>query len=180
MAWYWLGLILLVLGVIEYFIQEYQQLLAVRLRISQTIVFATLHKFMDLIVEIFVFAILLKFYEQVKAGNFSIDTLLPYLLYLVGCVGGTAFALLHYKKYKKTLDKKHRLQNLEKARSIRKQLKALEEDLSTEVEIETEAEFENDEEPAKEKKDAPKEVHNKTEDIRPPVKKEEHNPNPPQ
>lgn len=177
MAWYYLGLIFLLIGALEYFIDEYQSLVSVRLQVGKTILFATLNRFMDLVVDVFAFAILMQFWEQLKAGNYAIEILFPYLLYLLGCVIGTAMALLFYKKYKRKRDQKQRLIHLEKARSIKKQLQALEDDLSTEVEIETETEFEDE---PKETKDAPKEVHDKDKGQRPLIKKTEHNQNPPQ
>lgn len=178
MEWYYLGVILLLIGVLEYFIDEYQQLLAVRLKVAQTIVFATLNRFMDLVVDIFAFAILMQFWEQLKKGNYAIEILFPYLLYLLGCVIGTGLALVFYKKYKKKIIHKQRLQHLEKARSIKKQIEEFEKDLITDVEVEVEEEF--DEETSKEIPDATKEVHNKVDSNRPPVKKAEHKKNPPQ
>ncbi len=180
MAWYYLGIILLLVGVVEYFIDEYQQLLAVRLKVAQTLFFAVLNRFMDLIVDIFAFAILMQFWEQLKKGNYAIEILFPYLLYLLGCVIGTGLALVFYKKYKKTFNKKQRLQHLEKARSIKKQIEEFEKDLTTAVEVEIEDEFNAELENSKETSDATKEVHNKVDGHRPPIKKAKHKKNPPQ
>jgi hypothetical protein len=53
----------------------------------------------------------------------DLKVLLPYLLYIQGCVTGTWLALTVFTKQKRKKDYEKRLQNLEKARQKRKEMR---------------------------------------------------------
>ncbi len=156
MAWYWWALILFGIGVVEYVLDQYENLVSVRLKVQQTVLFAEVNRLFDGIVYLITFSL---FWKGIEEGNLSIEALLPYLCYLQGCVLGQALALIYYKKHKKKTDHEKRMQHLEKANRIKKQLKDLRDEIVTEVE--TEMEF--DEPQEQESKDADKEAHDKTE-----------------
>jgi hypothetical protein len=177
MEWYWWALILFFVGVLEHTLSEYQNLLSVRLKVGQTVFFAEINLMLDFVVSVIWFILLMDFWKALEAGVMAWMKLAPYLVYIQGCVLGTAFALLHYRRKKRKMEHQKRLQHLEKARQIKKQLQALEDDLSIEEEIETEAEFDDNDQ---ESKDAEKEVHSETKSDGQSTTQEKHNENPPQ
>jgi hypothetical protein len=138
MPWYCWGLILFVVGIVEFFISEYQNLHSVRLKVKPTILFSELNHLFDFFVNVFLFGMIIDFWEKFKHGNHNFKTLLPYLFYLQGCTIGTILALVVYKKRKKQQDREKRILLLEKARQTKKQLQEFKNDVKTEIEEEIE------------------------------------------
>lgn len=172
MAWYVWAIILFVIGAIEHAFSEYENLVSVRLKIQQTIWFAEINRLLDGVVYMITFTL---FWHGAEEGHIPMDAIIPYFFYVQGCVLGTALALTFYKKTKKKTEHQKRMQQLDKANRIKKQLRELRDDIVTEVE--TEMEF--DETPEQESKDAGKKTHNQAENQREIVKKEDSNPIPP-
>lgn len=172
MEWYFWAVILFVIGVVEYAFSEYENLVSVRLKVQQTIWFAEINRLLDAVVYFITFTL---FYKGLESGHFSLDAVIPYFCYVQGCVLGTALALIFYKKNKKKTEHQIRMQRLEKANKIKKQLRDLRDDIVTEVE--TEMEFEDNDQ---ESKDASKKAHDQVENKREPIKKEDSGQVPPQ
>lgn len=168
MAWYAWAVILFVIGAVEHAFSEYENLVSVRLKIQQTIWFAEINRLLDGVVYIITFSL---FWKGIEQGQISLDAVIPYFCYVQGCVLGTALALMYYKETKKKTEHQKRMQRLEKANRIKKQLKELRDDIVTEVE--TEMEF--DEIPEQESKDAGKKAHNQVDNQRESSKKEDSN-----
>lgn len=166
MAWYWWSLILFSIGVVEYILDQYENLVSVRLKVQQTVLFAEVNRLFDGVVYLITFSL---FWKGIEEGNLSWEALVPYLCYLQGCVLGQALALLYYKKNKKKTEHEKRMQHLEKANKIKKQLKELKDEIVTEVE--TEMEFDDTTE--QESHDADKETHHQTDHKREASKKED-------
>lgn len=166
MAWYVWSIILFVIGAVEHAFSEYENLVSVRLKIQQTIWFAEVNRLLDGVVYFITFSL---FWKGIEKGQISLDAIIPYFFYVQGCVLGTALALMYYKTTKKKTEHQKRMQQLEKANRIKKQLRELRDDIVTEVE--TEMEF--DETPEQESKDGSKKAHHQTDNQREPSKKED-------
>lgn len=161
MSWYVISLALFVVGIIEHFVDESQNLVSVRLKIGQTFLFSLVNKIIDFGVNVFLFGLLIDFYSKFREGTYEFKTLVPYVFYIVGCIIGTTLALWYYKSNKKKTEKEKRLQHLEKARQIKKQLQMLKDDIITEVETE----FEFEDQPIETEKDnGNKAVYDKAKD----------------
>lgn len=172
MAWYVWAIILFVIGIVEHACSEYENLVSVRLKVQQTILFAEVNRLLDGVVYLITFSL---FWKAAETGHMSMDAAIPYFCYIQGCVLGTALALMFYKKNKKKTEYQKRMQQLDKANRIKKQLRELRDDIVTEVE--TEMEF--DESAEQESKDADKKTHNQVENKRESSKKEDSDKTPP-
>jgi hypothetical protein len=139
--------------------------------VGQTMIFAEMNRMLDGVVYLITFSL---FWKGVEEGHISWDAIIPYFFYIQGCVLGQGLALLAYKNNKKKTEREKRMQHLEKANRIKKQLRDLRDDIVTEVE--TEMEFEETEQ---ESHDASKESSNQADNKREPSKKEEHKEIPP-
>lgn len=174
MPWYIWAVILFGIGCIEHILSEYENLVSVRLKVQQAVLFGEVNRLLDGVVYFITFNLI---WKGIEGGRFSIDAVLPYFFYVQGCVLGTALALMHYRKRKRKTDKERRMHFLEKANKVRKELRELKDDIITEVETE----FEFDEMPTEQEKTdaANKEVQDKTNVHREAPKKEERLENPP-
>jgi len=176
MNFLWLSIGLFFVGLVEYAVDQYQKLLLSRLKLLSTVVFQLINKVFEAAVNLYIFGTIIIFWQKFQSGNHNFLFLLPYLLYVLGSVAGTGVALLIYKSKKIKTERQVRMQRLEKANRIKKQLKELRDDIVTEVE--TEMEFEETTE--QEVKDARKEIPHKVESERENTQKEKPEPNPPQ
>jgi uncharacterized membrane protein len=166
-AWYWYALILLFVGILEHTLSEYQNLVSVRLKVAQTILFAEVNLVIDFIVSIAWFFLLMDFWNQLEAGVFAWKKLVPYFVYIQGCVVGTGLAIFMYRKRKRKTDHEKRILQLEKARRIKKELQELKSQIITDVDEEMIFEDETHEETD----NAKPEVDNKTNPNQTPPKK---------
>lgn len=174
MPWYIWAVILFAIGCVEHVLSEYENLVSVRLKVQQAVLFGEVNRILDGVVYFITFNLI---WKGIEGGHFSIDAVLPYFFYVQGCVLGSALALIHYRRTKRKTDKERRLHLLEKANRVKKELRELKDDIMTEVE--TELAFE-DISQEQEKNDAPiKEVQDKTNVHREAPKKEERLENPP-
>jgi prepilin signal peptidase PulO-like enzyme (type II secretory pathway) len=171
-----LSLGLFVIGLIEYTVDQYQKLLLSRLKLLSTVSFQLVNKLIEAVITLYVFGTIIIFWQKFQSGDHNFLLLLPYLLYTLGSVAGTGVALLIYKSKKIKTERETRMQRLEKANRIKKQLRDLRDDIVTEVE--TEMEFEEITE--QEVKDARKEIPHKVESEREDTQKEKPESNPPQ
>lgn len=171
MTWYWWSIILFVIGTAEHAFSEYENLVSVRLKVQQTVLLSEVNCLLDGVVYMITFSL---FWKGVEDGHISMNAAIPYFFYIQGCVLGTALALMFYKKHKKKTEHQKRLQHLEKANRIKKQLRDLKDDIVTEVE--TEMEFDDIPE---ESQDASKKTHNQAENQREVAKEEISNEIPP-
>jgi hypothetical protein len=121
-VWAW-AIILFIVGVVEFMINQYERVVSVRLKVGETVVFGLLNQYFDFFIHIFLFGMIIDFWDKVHKGVYDYGTLIPYAFYVHGCVAGTALALVVYKHRKKKTDAARRLELLEKARLKKKSLK---------------------------------------------------------
>ena len=134
-TWVW-AVILFVVGLVEFFIDEYQKVVSVRLKIFEATIFSTLNHYFDFFTHLFLFGMIIDFWEKFHAGIIAVGTLIPYVAYIHGCIAGTAVALIFYKWRKRKGDKERRGRYLEKGREKKKQYSGLKTDVTMEIEEE--------------------------------------------
>jgi len=132
-VWIW-GILLLIIGVIEYFIDQYQKITLSRLNFWQATLLQYVNKILEFAVNVYVFSNIIDFWTKLKQGVYDFSSLFPYLAYFHGCIIGTAVAIIVYKHVKRKKDVERRLQHLEKARLRKKQYKNQLPDVSMEIE----------------------------------------------
>lgn len=123
-VWVW-AIILFIVGLVEYTIDQYEKIVSVRLKVGETVMFGLLNQYFDFFVHVFLFGMIIDFWEKFHSGVYDWSKLIPYACYVHGCVAGMAVALIIYKHRKKQIDKDRRLELLEKARLKKKSLKEL-------------------------------------------------------
>jgi hypothetical protein len=119
-SWIDLSIILFFVGLIEQALSEYQNLISVRLRIVKTTLFAELNLCIDFVVSVILFLLLYDFWDGIKGGAPDFKVLIPYVVYVQGCVTGTWAALTLFKKWEQKKLLKKNLANLKKARRTKK------------------------------------------------------------
>lgn len=113
MTFFWSVLLFLV-GVVEFAIDQYEKMVSVRLKFFQTIYFGLLNQYFDFIMNIFLFGILISFWENWHSGIHDYAKLLMYFAYINGRVIGTALATWVYARRKKKKDHEHTLRLISK------------------------------------------------------------------
>jgi hypothetical protein len=136
MLWYWWIILLFVVGVLEFFIDQYQKITLARLKFWPSVGLQTANQYFTFLVNVYAFGTIMTFWNQIQKGIYDFTTLIPYLAYVHGCIVGTGVALLIYKKRKKKQDKEHKKKILEKARLSKKEFKKYETDVSAVIEEE--------------------------------------------
>jgi len=131
--WIW-ALVLLIIGLLEYFIDQYQKITLARLKFWQAVLLQYINKLVEFAVNVYVFGTIIIFYDKLKSGIYDWSTLGPYLAYFHGCVLGTAIAIIIYRRLKSKKDKERRIRFLEKARLKKKQYSQQLPDVSMEIE----------------------------------------------
>jgi hypothetical protein len=116
MNWLHLSIILFLVGFVEQALSEYQNLISVRLRIVMTTLFAELNLCIDFVVNVILFLLLYDFWDGIKGGNPDFKVLIPYAVYVQGCVVGTWSALTVFKRWELQKILKKNLANAKKAR----------------------------------------------------------------
>lgn len=130
------SIVLFIVGAIEFAIDQYEKLVSVRLKFSQTMWFGILNQWFDFVMNIFLFGILISFWEKWHEGVHDYAKLWMYFAYINGRVVGTGAAVLLYHKGKKKRDKARAIKLLEKARHKKKEMgKLLKTDISADVEV---------------------------------------------
>jgi hypothetical protein len=132
-VWIW-GILLLVIGLVEYFIDQYQKITLSRLKFWHATLLQYINKILEFAVNVYVFSNIIDFWTKIKQGVYDFSSLFPYLAYFHGCIIGTALAIVVYKRMKRKNDMQRRLQHLEKARLRKKQYKNQLPDVSMEIE----------------------------------------------
>jgi hypothetical protein len=100
----WMSIVFFVVGAIEYFINQYERLVSVRLKLGLTILFSTLNQTIEVLMYIFLFGILISFWDNWHQGIHDYFMLIPYILYTCGKIAGTVLAPWVYAQIKKKDD----------------------------------------------------------------------------
>ena len=129
------SIVLFIVGAIEFAIDQYEKLVSVRLKFSQTMWLGVLNQWFDFVMNIFLFGILISFWENWHSGIHDFAKLWMYFSYINGRVVGTGAAVWIYNKSKKKRDREKYLKWLEKGRQKQKKLRAINKDISSTVEV---------------------------------------------
>lgn len=109
-----LSIIFFIVGVIEYFLDQQERLVSVRLKVWSTIFYSALNHIIDFFIYVFMFGILIQFWENWHSGAHDYNKLWPYVVYTLGKVVGVALSTYIFAHNKKMKDKERAIRNLEK------------------------------------------------------------------
>lgn len=99
------AILLFFVGVIEFGLDQWEKMVSVRLKFSQTIGYGLLNQWFDFAMNIFLFGILISFWENWHLGIHDYGKLWMYFSYINGRVVGTGLATWLYARNKKQQDK---------------------------------------------------------------------------
>jgi hypothetical protein len=105
MTTFGLSVAFLCIGIIEFFIDTYEKLVSSRLKFWATLGYSTLNQVIDFFMYVFLFSVLIQFWETWHLGVHDYYKLIPYILYTIGKIAGTGFATWWYARKKKQTDK---------------------------------------------------------------------------
>ena len=100
-----LSLLFFLIGVIEFYIDTWERLVSSRLKFLSTLLYSTLNQIIDFFMYVFLFSVLIQFWETWHVGVHDYYKLIPYVLYTIGKIVGTGLATWWYAQRKKKQDK---------------------------------------------------------------------------
>ena len=109
-----LSFLFFIIGLIEYAIDQWERLVSTRLKILSTLWYSTLNNAIDFLMYIFLFGILIQFWENWHNGVHDYSKLTPYIFYTLGKITGTTGALYVYSEMKKKKDREKALKLVER------------------------------------------------------------------
>jgi hypothetical protein len=130
-----LSLLFFLVGALEWYLDTWEKLVSVRLKLWSTILYSTLNQTIDFFMYVFLFSVLIQFWETWHSGIHDYFKLIPYMIYTLGKIYGTGLATWLYSKNKKKRDREKSLKWLEKGRQKQKKLREVNKDISSAVEV---------------------------------------------
>ncbi len=100
-----LSVIFLCIGIVEWYLDTWERLVSARLKFWETLCYSTLNQLIDFFMYVFLFSVLIQFWETWHHGVHDYYKLIPYVLYTVGKIVGTGLATWLYARNKKQRDK---------------------------------------------------------------------------
>lgn len=94
-----------VIGIVEWYLDTWERLVSARLKLWATICYSTLNQIIDFFMYVFLFSVLIQFWEAWHTGTHDYYKLIPYVLYTIGKIVGTGLATWLYARNKKRSDK---------------------------------------------------------------------------
>jgi hypothetical protein len=104
-----LSVIFFLIGLVEFAIDQWERLVSVRLKILSTLWYSILNNTIDFLMYVFLFGILIQFWENWHNGVHDYYKLIPYVAYTIGKIVGTVLALHIYAEGKKQRDREKAL-----------------------------------------------------------------------
>jgi hypothetical protein len=104
-----LSVVFFLIGLVEFAIDTWERLVSVRLKILSTLCYSIINNAIDFLMYIFLFGILIQFWENWHNGVHDYSKLTPYIFYTIGKIAGTIGALYIYKKEKARRDREKAL-----------------------------------------------------------------------
>src|ERR1019366_9316524 len=92
------------IGLIEFYLDTWERLVSARLKFWATLLYSALNQLIDFFMYVFLFGVLIQFWETWHHGVHDYNKLIPYVLYTVGKILGTALATWLYARNKKKRD----------------------------------------------------------------------------
>lgn len=114
MSTFWLSILFFVIGLIEFAVDQYEKLVSVRLKILPTLLYSVINNSIDFLMYVFLFKILIQFWENWHDGVHDYYKLIPFIAYTVGKIVGTVGALYVYSETKKKKDREKALKLAER------------------------------------------------------------------
>lgn len=105
MSTFSLSVVFLLIGIGEFYIDTWERLVSARLKFWATLWYSTLNQVIDFIMYVFLFGVLIQFWETWHNGVHDYYKLIPYVLYTIGKIVGTGLATWWYARKKKQTDK---------------------------------------------------------------------------
>ena len=105
MTTFTLSLGFFLIGVVEFYLDTWERLVSARLKFFSTLLYSTLNQTIDFFMYVFLFTILIQFWETWHTGVHDYYKLIPYILYTIGKIVGTGLATWWYARKKKQTDK---------------------------------------------------------------------------
>ncbi len=102
-----LSVVFLFIGIIEWYLDTWERLVSSRLRFWPTIFYSTLNQIIDFFMYVFLFGVLIQFWETWHTGVHNYYKLIPYVVYTIGKIMGTGLATWWYARKKRERDKVH-------------------------------------------------------------------------
>ena len=102
-----LSIIFFLIGVVEFYIDTWERLVSSRLKFWSTLYYSALNHIIDFFMYVFLFSVLIQFWETWHSGVHDYFKLIPYILYTIGKVVGICLATWWYAQRKKMQDKAH-------------------------------------------------------------------------
>lgn len=93
------------IGVVEFYIDTWERLVSSRLKFLATLFYSALNHIIDFFMYVFLFSILIQFWETWHTGVHDYHKLIPYIFYTIGKVVGISLATWYYGYKKRQLDK---------------------------------------------------------------------------
>ena len=131
-----LSALFFLVGFIEFVIDTWEHLVSVRLKFWSTVGYSALNQLIDFFMYVFLFGVLIQFWETWHNGVHDYYKLIPYVLYTLGKVGGTTFATWLYAHNKKKTDKDRAVNILANSKSTKKRKGKKQNRKTTKVEVE--------------------------------------------
>lgn len=113
------SLLFFFIGVVEFYIDTWERLVSSRLKFLATLLYSTLNHIIDFFMYVFLFSVLIQFWEIWHTGIHDYYKLIPYIFYTIGKILGISLATWYYGYKKKQLDKA-RAHNLLNPKSSKK------------------------------------------------------------
>lgn len=102
-----LSIVFFLIGILEFYIDTWERLVSSRLKFLSTLVYSTLNQTIDFFMYVFLFSVLIQFWETWHNGVHDYWKLIPYVFYTIGKIVGTGLATWWYAQRKKKQDKAH-------------------------------------------------------------------------
>lgn len=115
-----LSLVFLGIGIVEWYLDTWERLVSARLKFWETLLYSTLNQTIDFIMYVFLFSILIQFWETWHQGVHDYYKLIPYMIYTIGKILGTGLATWLYARNKKQRDKARAVNILANSKSTKK------------------------------------------------------------
>lgn len=100
-----LSAVFFLIGIIEWHLDTWERLVSARLKFWETILYSTMNQSIDFVMYVFLFSVLIQFWETWHTGVHDYYKLIPYVLYTLGKITGTGLATWLYARNKKRRDK---------------------------------------------------------------------------
>lgn len=120
MSYFFIYSIFFIVGFLEFGIDQWEKLVSTRLKFWPTVGIGAINQYFDFFLNIFFFGMIISFWDTWHSGVHNYKSLLPYWIYMTGCIFGTSGAVFLYARNKKKRDKDRAINILANSKSTKK------------------------------------------------------------